>query len=166
MCGNARMKCMHIHIRVHFPHTCIPEGIDILQQKLHIYSCSEFLAVHDFVYSTTCLIKLVFFNTAGKEAMTSGVGAFNKAASCAYEHLSVEEKEKLRGMAESSSSNEVTPIDVQHRAASVFKKNQESGLWSIFCLTQHLNTMYIYAVQRITRVWVSCCSIWILWRAF
>ena len=125
------MKCMHIHRRVHFPHTCIPEGIDILQQKLH--SCSEFLAVHDFVYSTTCLIKLVFFNAAGKEAMTSGVGAFNKAASCAYEHLSVEEKEKLRGKAESSRSNEVTPIDVQHRAASVFKKirNQVCGASSV-----------------------------------
>ena len=62
---------------------------------------------------------------AGKEAMTSGVGAFNKAASWSYEQLSVEEKERLRAKAESSGSAEITPIDVQHREASVFKKIRE-----------------------------------------
>ena len=33
-------------------------------------------------------------SAGGKEAMTSGVGAFNKAASWAYEQLSVQEKER------------------------------------------------------------------------
>ena len=62
-------------------------------------------------------------SAAGKEAiMTSGVGAFNKAASCSYEQLSVEEKERLRAKAGSSGSAEITPADVQRRAASVFKK--------------------------------------------
>ena len=67
-------------------------------------------------------IHFLHVSAAGKEAMTSGVGAFNKAASWAYEQLSVQEKERLREKAKSSGSNEVTPIDVQHRAASVFKK--------------------------------------------
>jgi hypothetical protein len=60
---------------------------------------------------------------AGKDAMISGVGAFNKAASRAYEVLSIQEKEQLQKRAESIEKNTpFTSIDIRHRAASVFKK--------------------------------------------
>ena len=55
--------------------------------------------------------------------MTSGVGAFNKAASDAYEMISTQKREELQRRAESiEKTTKVTPVDVRHRAAAVFKK--------------------------------------------
>ena len=53
--------------------------------------------------------------------MKSGVGAFNKAASVAYEKLDDDKKQMLRRKAERQFSD-VTKVDVRKKAASVFKK--------------------------------------------
>lgn len=55
--------------------------------------------------------------------MKSGVGAFNKAASVAYEKLDDEKKQMLRRKAERQFSD-VTEVDVGKKAALVFKKIQ------------------------------------------
>ena len=55
--------------------------------------------------------------------MKSGVGAFNKAASAAYEKLDDQEKETLRDKAERQFSD-VTKVDVRRKAASVIKTIQ------------------------------------------
>ena len=71
--------------------------------------------------------------------MSGGVGAFNKAASNAYEVLSYQEKEQLKEKAESIEKNtQLTSIDIRHRAAAV-KKNQEPGAGFIyFCFIYKL----------------------------
>ena len=66
---------------------------------------------------------------ASKEAITSGVGAFNKATSRSYEHLRAQEREQLKEKAKASASNQVACVDVHQRAASLFKiiRNQVWG---------------------------------------
>ena len=71
----------------------------------------------------TLMLQAHFFIVAGKDAMNDGVGAFNKAASNAYEMLSSEKKAQLKERAESIEKNATfTSIDIRHRAAAVFKK--------------------------------------------
>ena len=90
--------------------------------------------------------------------MSGGVGAFNKAASNAYEVLSYQEKEQLKEKAESIEKNtQLTSIDIRHRAAAVFKKIRSQVQDSSISV---LYTNY-HTVQRITRIRILCCSIWI-----
>lgn len=74
-----------------------------------------FWTVCDFTYI------LILVSVAGKQALSHGVGAFNKAASRAYEQLSTQEKEKLKETAENYDGNEVTSRDIEKRAAVIFK---------------------------------------------
>ena len=68
----------------------------------------------------------LYLHTAGKEAMTGGVGRFNQAASLAYKALDEDNKERLLGISNTIERTRLmTSAEVKKAGAKTFKNIQQ-----------------------------------------
>ncbi len=69
-----------------------------------------------------CVCVCVCVQIVGKNARMKGSGEFNKAASTAYHHLDLEERERLSLLATSDITKEITPRGVKKAGGKFFAK--------------------------------------------